>query len=42
MGDQLEDCLLRFEEVYSDPMCKFRKLLATAAAHIVSSGLIRF
>src|SRR5260370_42421326 len=32
-GEQLEDCLLRFEEIYSDPMSKFRKLVATAAAH---------
>ena len=29
----LEDCLLRFEEIYSDPMSRFRKLVATAAAH---------
>jgi Fic family protein len=32
-GEQLVDCLLRFEEIYSDPMSKFRKLVATAAAH---------
>ncbi len=32
-GEPLEDCLLRFEEMYSDPVSKFRKLVATAAAH---------
>jgi len=32
-GEQLADCLLRFEETYSGPMSKFRKLVATAAAH---------
>lgn len=32
-GEQLSDCLLRFEQIYSGPMSKFRQLVATAAAH---------
>jgi Fic family protein len=32
-GEPLADCLLRFEQIYSGPMSKFRKLVATAAAH---------
>jgi Fic family protein len=32
-GDQLHDCLTRFEEVYSGVQSKFRKVIAVSAAH---------
>ena len=31
--EPLQDCLLRFDEIYSGPMSKFRKVIAIAAAH---------
>jgi Fic family protein len=32
-GEQLQDCLVRFEEIYSGVQSRFRKLIAVAAAH---------
>jgi len=32
-GEQLQDCLVRFEEIYSGVQSKFRKVIAVAAAH---------
>jgi len=32
-GEELENCMVRFEEVYSSPLSKFQKLIAVAASH---------
>lgn len=32
-GEQLQDCLARFEEIYSSVPSRFRKVIAVAAAH---------
>lgn len=31
--EELRDCLLRFEEIYTSPMSKFQRVVAIAAAH---------
>jgi len=33
VGEHLEDCLERFEQVYTAPLGKFQKVIAVAAAH---------